>query len=301
MYPRIQQVFRAFRPEVLHTHLDALRYAVPTVMYYKPRSMVHTVHNIAKYEMEWYGRVLQHLAYRCGMVPVAVACEVARSVERVYHLGNCRVISNGVPTELYRTPKVARAEWRAIHGFHEQDVLFVCVGRLVSQKNHALLLRAFAQGPAADARARLVLVGTGPLGPRLHAETERLGLADRVRFLGRRTDIPDVLAAMDAFVLSSDFEGNPVSLMEAMSAGLPVISTAVGGVPELLQSGKEGFLVQPGDVLAIANAMVSLLHNPDARRSMGAAGSMRAQQNFDVATMVGAYEGFYESLNQRAC
>jgi len=121
-------------------------------------------------------------------------------------------------------------------------------------------------------------------------------LSGQVHFLGLRTDIPEVLGAMDVFVLSSDYEGNPLSVMEAMAAGLPIVSTAAGGVPDLFESGKEGFLVQPGDVQGLSNSMASLLGNPEARESMGTAAARRARENFDVSTMVQAYEEVYEEL-----
>lgn len=293
MYSKMQRVFRAFRPEIVHTHMQVLRYAFPSMLLHKPRLMLHTVHNLAEHELEWRGRALQRVAYRCGVKPIGVAHEVARSVERLYNR-SCQVIWNCVPTKLYRHPQIGRADWRAQNGFGQDDVLFVCVARLAPQKNHLLLLHAFARGPAADERARLLLVGAGPLLPRLQAEAKRLGLADKVRFLGSRTDIPDLLGAMDVFVLSSDWEGAPVALMEAMAAGLPVIATAVGGVPESFQDQKEGFLLRPGDASGITDAMMLLLRSGDARRSMGVAASARAQEKFDVAKMVRAYEDLYE-------
>jgi len=105
-----------------------------------------------------------------------------------------------------------------------------------------------------------------------------------------------VLGAMDVFVLSSDYEGNPLSVMEAMASGLPTVSTAVGGVPDLIESGKEGLIVQPGDVQGLSNAMASLLRNREARRSLGMAAARRARKNYDVPKMVQAYEELYENL-----
>jgi glycosyltransferase involved in cell wall biosynthesis len=294
MYSRMNQVFREFQPDIVHTHMQVLRYAFPSMLLHNPRLMVHSVQNVADHELEWRGRVLQRLAYRFGVKPVAVAQEVARSVARVYGIRNCEVIWNCVPTDHYGRPQIGREDWRAQHGFAHDDVLFVCVARFFPQKNHPLLLQAFARGPAADPRARLLLVGTGPLVPQAQAEVKRLGLTDKVHFLGLRSDIPDLLAAMDVFVLSSDWEGAPVALAEAMAAGLPIIATAVGGVPESFQNQKEGILVQPGDAAGIANAMVTLLHSGELRRSMGAAAAVRAREQSDVGKMVRAYEELYE-------
>jgi glycosyltransferase involved in cell wall biosynthesis len=133
----------------------------------------------------------------------------------------------------------------------------------------------------------------------LETQVIGLGLASRVRFLGLRTDIPEVLAACDVFVLSSEFEGNPLSVLEAMAASLPTVSTAVGGVPSLLENGTSGILVDSGDTEGFSKAMESLLSNRDLRRSMGAAAARRARERFDVANMVRAYEEVYESLHSQ--
>jgi glycosyltransferase involved in cell wall biosynthesis len=98
------------------------------------------------------------------------------------------------------------------------------------------------------------------------------------------------------FVLSSDYEGNPLSVLEAMASGLPIISTAVGGVPNLFEAGKEGFLVAPGDLHGFAESMNSLLMYQAARESMGAAAASRARKSFDLSNMVRAYEEVYEDL-----
>jgi glycosyltransferase involved in cell wall biosynthesis len=206
------------------------------------------------------------------------------------------MISNGIPTEHYARPRIPRTEWRAKEGFRDEDVLFVCVARFAPQKNHALLLRAFAEGLASDPSAHLVLIGEGLLQGRLENQAKNLGLAHRIHFLGLRTDIPDVLGAADVFVLSSDFEGNPLSVMEAMSSGLPIVSTAAGGVPDLFECGKEGLIVKPGDVQGLSGAMAYLLGNRGVRRALGSSAAQRARGRFDVSQMVQAYEALYEDL-----
>jgi glycosyltransferase involved in cell wall biosynthesis len=101
---------------------------------------------------------------------------------------------------------------------------------------------------------------------------------------------------MDVFALSSDWEGNPLSVMEAMASGLPIVSTAVGGVPDLIASRREGIIMQPGDVQGFSDAMAWLLRNPEVRQSLGMAAARRARENFDVSTMVRAYEELYDEL-----
>ncbi len=295
-YYRLHRVLRDYRPDIIHTHLQVLRYALPSMFWFKRAAMLlHTVNNVAEREVEPKARWIQRYAFRHGVLPVAVAKEVATSLERLYGIQPCRVIFNCIPTKLYGCPQTPRGEWRAREGFGPDDVLFACVARLAPQKNHALLLKAFAQGPAADPKARLLLVGDGSLRQQLQKQARKLGLAERVHFLGVRTDIPDVLAAMDVFVLSSDWEGNPLAVVEAMASGLPIVSTAAGGVPELMENGKEGFLLQVGDLRGLSDSMIALLKSPETRRSLGIAAARRAR-DFDVSVMIGAYEELYETL-----
>jgi glycosyltransferase involved in cell wall biosynthesis len=300
MYCRLHRALRDYRPDVVHTHMQVLRYALPSMLLLKRASALHTVHNLADREIEPGMRWLQRYALEHGVIPVAVAEEVAVSLERLYGMRGCRVISNGIPTDRYGRPQTPRKEWRAKEGFEDDDVLFVCVARFAPQKNHALLVKAFAQGPASNPHAHLVLVGEGALQYQLEEQAKSLGLARQVHFLGLRTDIPDVLGATDVFVLSSDYEGNPLSVMEAMAAGLPIVSTAAGGVPELFEYGKEGFLVQPGDFQGLSDSMAALLRNREARQSLGMAAARRARKNYDVSTMVQAYEEVYERLVDQA-
>lgn len=294
VYGRLDAVLKEYEPDVIHTHLHVLRYALPSMLLRKRVAMVHTVHNLAEREIEPRARLIQRYALTHGVEPVAVAEEVAASIESLYGIEHCRVIANCIPTELYANPRTPRNEWRAKEGFNEADVLFVCVARFAPQKNHALLLKSFAQGPALVARAHLVLVGEGELRTDLEEQARKLNVSGKVHFLGLRNDIPDVLGAMDVFVLSSDYEGNPLSVLEAMASGLPVVSTAVGGVPKLLDAGKEGFLVPQGDSQALAKPMNTLLKYEAARKSMGAAAASRAKKNYDVPNMVRAYEEVYE-------
>src|SRR5262249_4499085 len=154
--------------------------------------------------------------------------------------------------------------------------------------------------PARDKRSHLVLIGEGDLRESLQAKVLTLGLGNRVHFLGVRTDVAAALGAMDVFVLSSDWEGNPLSVMEAMAAGLPIVATTVGGVSELCQNGVEGLLVPPKDSAALARALVRIGASPAMRRAMGAHGKLRAMRHFDVSHMVDGYTELYKQLLRRS-
>jgi glycosyltransferase involved in cell wall biosynthesis len=257
--------------------------------------MVHTVHNLAEKEIDWSGRLAHRIAFWRGVLPVAIAREVADSLRRVYGIDDFPLIPNGIPVDAFRQPSIVRERWRNKEGFTPTDVLFVCVAGLRPQKNPALLLEAFLRGPAHDPRAQLLFVGRGGLRSELERQIGASGLQGRVHLLGLRSDIPEILNATDVFVLSSDYEGNPLSVMEAMAAGKPMICTAVGGVPELVEDGECGLLVPQRSEKALADAMRYMLESPEARESMGEASARRAAERFDLRVMTKAYENLYRT------
>jgi len=292
---RVARTIERFKPQVLHTHTYTLRYVFPYVLFRRIPAMVHTVHNMAEREVEWYGRWVHRLAFRRGVLPVAIAGEVADSICRVYGIDDFPLIPNGILVDKYRRPSIDRESWRNKEGFTSTDVLFVCVAGLRPQKNPTLLLEAFYRGLASNPRAHLLFAGTGAVRAQLERQMSTLGLQKRVHLMGQRSDIPELLNAADVFVMSSDYEGNPLAVLEAMAAGKPMISTAVGGVPELLEGGC-GLLVPPRDAWALANAMRYTMESPEARASMGEASARRAVERFGVRTMTEAYEHLYKKL-----
>jgi len=291
---RVTRTMEHFRPQVVHTHTYALRYAFPYMLYRRTSAMVHTVHNLAEKEVEWYERWVHRLAFRRGVLPVAIATEVANSIRRVYRIDDIPLIPNGILVDTFRAP-IDHERWRKKEGFTLTDVLFACVAVLRAQKNPTLLLEAFHSGAASDPRAHLLFVGEGPLQSELKRKIGALGLQERVHLLGKRADVPEILNAADVFVLSSDYEGNPLSVMEAMAAGKPMICTAVGGVPELIEDGC-GLLVPPRDAKVLSKAMSHMLENPNARKSMGEKSAKRAVERFDLRAMTKAYEDLYRWL-----
>jgi len=299
---RLDALFRQYRPAVVHTHLGALNYAYPLMIRYRTPARVYTVHNLAEKDIGLRtSPMVRALAFRYrigGVVPVAIAEEVRVSIQKVYGYTNPPLIPNGIPTDEYAPDPDKRVQWRQAHGIEPHATLLTHVGRFAPPKNHALLVEAFAQVHS-DAPLYLLLVGAGELEDAVREQVAGLGLESRVRFLGIRADVADILRASDVFVLSSRWEGNPMSVMEAMAAGLPVVSTAVGGVPELVQEGATGRLVPSEDAGALAQAMQALVDDPARRQAMGAAARQHAVARFDIRHTVRGYEQLYESLLRR--
>jgi glycosyltransferase involved in cell wall biosynthesis len=166
----------------------------------------------------------------------------------------------------------------------------VSVGRLQTPKDPLSFLRALAlvRGPF-----RASLVGDGPDRPAVERELERLGLGGRVTLQGTRDDVPELLASSHVFVLSSHSEALPVSLLEAMAAGLPVVATQVGGVPELVVDGETGLLVPAGDPPGLAAALQRMVDDPALRARLGAAGRARVEEHFRLDMFLEAHLDLY--------
>jgi glycosyltransferase involved in cell wall biosynthesis len=169
----------------------------------------------------------------------------------------------------------------------------VTVGRLQAPKDPLTLVRALA---ALGHAHETVIVGDGPDRSAVEAEVRRLGLDSVVRLAGVRNDVAELLAAADLFVLSSRSEGLPLSILEAMAAGLPVVASSVGGVPELVVDGETGLLVPPGDPRSLARAIERLLADAALRGRLGAAGRARVVEHFDLASAQRAHLDLYRSL-----
>jgi glycosyltransferase involved in cell wall biosynthesis len=176
---------------------------------------------------------------------------------------------------------------------HDRGVpRLIAVGRLKAPKDFLTLIRAFAELP--DGSFEGLIVGDGPDRAPVEAEIRRLGLDGRVRLAGERSDVPALLADSDVFVLSSRSEGLPVSVLEAMAAGLPVVASDVGGLRELVVDGETGLLIPPGDATALAAALSHLIEDRDLRPALGAAGRARAEELFDLAAFRRAHVELYE-------
>ena len=193
------------------------------------------------------------------------------------------VIRNGVTTRALDVTKPRSARPR-----------LVMVGRLQAPKDPITLVRALAMVHAGDIEA--VLVGDGPERAAVEDEIGRLGLGSAVRLLGERTDVAELLATADVFVLSTHSEGLPLSVLEAMAAGLPVVASNVGGIPELVADGVSGLLVPPGDPDALAEAIERLLENPRLSQQLGLAGRRRVLENFDLEAVREAHLALYRRM-----
>lgn len=183
-------------------------------------------------------------------------------------------------------------------GFDDEAILVTVVASLMQNKGHALLLQAFQRACRDNQRLRLLIVGDGPLRKQLEADVSRRELDRTVAFAGIRADVQKLLHVSDIFILPSiEREGLGLALIEAMAAGLPVIGTNLGGIPEVVHDGVNGLLVSPGDVTGMADAITKLAHSPEMRRRMGDEGQRMYKEKFTTARMVRQIARLYENLH----
>jgi glycosyltransferase involved in cell wall biosynthesis len=168
------------------------------------------------------------------------------------------------------------------------------VARFNEPKDQATLLKAIAQ--LSDQSIHLDLVGSGSAWESCKDLAKSLGIQDQVSFLGDRADVPQLLAQSQIFILCTHYEGLPISILEAMRAGLPVIATKVNGIPEEVEHGKTGLLVPDKDVKEVAKALSTLIESPDLRQQMGEAGRQKFLEEFTIERMIDETRTVYEQV-----
>jgi glycosyltransferase involved in cell wall biosynthesis len=304
----VMRLIRSYRPHVLHTHTAKAgaigRAAAMLAGASRPPVVVHTFHGhvLAGYfdqpSTAVFRQIERGLARRTDAL-VAVSPEVrddlvALGVAPPERIG---VIRLGLDlSRRTRTTPAERSDLRRALGLRDDAYVVGWLGRMTSIKRVEDVIAASALARASGVDLQLVLVGDGPLRAQLEHRAVEAGIADACRFTGFQDDVGKFYAAFDTVVLASANEGTPVTLIEALSAGRPVVSTNVGGVPDVVRDGETGLLVPPADTPALANALVRLASDPDLRASMGKQGRETTPQRYSVDRLLADVDVLYRSL-----
>ena len=303
MYPRLWRLLRQMRPAIVHTrNLGPLEMQVAAAAARVP-VRVHGEHGREVDDLDGSNRHLQRV--RKIYAPfvhrwVALSRDLENYLVHKIGIAPARVtqIYNGVDAQRF-TP--AGALPLAIHGCPfdpAQHWIVGTVGRMQAVKDQTQLARAFVRAlelqPALRAKARLVMVGDGPLRAAAQATLDEAGAGALAWLPGARHDVADVMRGLNCFVLPSLAEGISNTILEAMSTGLPVIATRVGGNAELVDDGRTGAVVPPADVEALAQALVRSAGNAAEAAMQGQAGRLEVERRFSMQAMVTAYQGLYD-------
>lgn len=297
------RLIRRHRYEVVHTHnskagfigrLAATLAGTPVI--------VHTVHGFAFHAHErWWRRHLflwlERLAARwCDHLVVISQPLIDWALrERIAPRRRMTKVYSGINLEVFRRP-VDTAAVRAALGLDGRDFVIGEVAKLWPGKGHEVLFRAAATLKDRLPRLRLLIIGEGALEPALRRLARELGIAERVVFTGFRSDIPALMHAVDAAVLPSLFEGMGRAVLEAQAVGKPVIASRVGGIPDLIVDGQTGLLIEPGNVQALAAAILRVSTQPDVGRRLGQAAQRAFDERFEARTMVRQLVDLYQQL-----
>jgi glycosyltransferase involved in cell wall biosynthesis len=275
---RFRRLLQDWKPNVLVTYnWGAIEFALANVI---PLTRhLHVVDGFGPEERNTQiPRRVRMRRFVLGRTPVLLPSRnLVRIAADIWKLSSkvIRYVPNGIDLARFATDGNQRGAVEPVIG---------TVAALREEKNIARLMRAFARLPA----GRLVIVGDGPERPALQALAGSLGINDRVRFAGHHQDTPAFYASFDIFALASDTEQMPLSVIEAMASGLPVVSTAVGDVPVMVAPQNQPFITSLDDV-SLAEALATLATNPDMRRATGLANLAKAQRDFDEAAMFDAH------------
>lgn len=297
---KLRKYFQEFSPDVVHLHNWGNFLEVGMAALLTPGlPLIQTVHGpYMEYGDDWKSkvkkrlrRILEKLISRRYSMIVGVASTVEAYIKGEMHLSTpVSTIHNGIAAQIVNSNRQEFAPATAV-------VIFITVARLAPIKNQALMLRAFGLLHNRVPESELWIIGDGPEAESLKALSAELGVSAAVTFVGYQEKVADWLNRADVFLLSSNYEGVSISVLEAMRAGLPVIASNVGGIPETVETEVTGLVFESGNAEQMAQAMERLALDQPLRKKMGAVGTQRLQANFSIEAMLQGYEDLYKSFS----
>ena len=286
----LAQLLRSERIDLLHSHGKRAHFIGAPAARLTGTIYVHTRHASGETNVNWRTRLTEHAIAPLTHIYIAVSEDVQKRAARYRRIVAHRsmIIPNGIDTDLFHpTGDAERAT--------SETLRIGCVARLSEEKRHEDLLAAAASLKRQGLDFRLILVGEGPLRADLERQVRTLGLSDCVEILGTRNDIADLMRGFDLFALSSRCEGLPLTVLEAMATGLPVVATDVGSLGKVIREGETGFLVPPGVPEALADA-IQRAANADFRKTAAGAARRVVEEQFSLRKMTDAHAALFKRL-----
>ncbi|WP_037306753.1 glycosyltransferase [Ruegeria halocynthiae] len=294
---RALRLTRDWDPHIVHTHLIKSDLVGQLAARLLSRRRVITLHNTdpwrKKRVLSGIYRTLTSGADACLAVTENVADHVAHYGG--YDRDQIEVVQNGVDLDRFAAGQAQPMDLTQF-GVPENAVVLAKIGRVTAQKDHENFLQAISLLRDRNLNLHVLIVGDGELSGVVQERARSLGLGDdQLTFTGNLRDMPALLAAIDIFVLASKWEGLPMALLEAMASEVPVVSTAVGGIPDLINDGVNGMLVAPSDPSALAGALEHMIADADARRLLGEVGRGTVESRFSGAAMMDRLWSIYNA------
>lgn len=259
---KLYQIFNKEKPDVVHTHLYAIKYAMIAAIFSGVKCRVHTVHNIAQKECEKLDKKINKMLYRhCGVIPVALSNIIKNTIIEEYNINrnDIPVIFNGInlSNAIEKKDYDIKGKIKIIH-----------IGRFSKQKNHIGLIQIFEELYNINKNVELILIGIGEEKEKIEKMVLEKNINNSVKFLGQQDDVYKYLNQADIFVFPSLWEGIPMTIIEAMATGLPIVATNVGGINDMLVDYEEALVVEV-DNKKILESILSLINNEKLRKKLG--------------------------------
>ena len=304
---RITAIIREERPHILHTHTAKAgaiaRAAALLAGAARPPIVVHTFHGhvFKGYFGPWrtaFFRQVERALARHSDVLVAVSPEVRDELvaQGIAPGDKFAVVRLGIPLAERLGDETAGLDYRRLYGIPASAFVVGWVGRMTGVKDAGAVLEIVRAARELGVDAVLVMVGDGPDRDGLEQLAHDLGIARSAYFVGYQPEVAGYYRLFDTFLLPSVNEGTPVSAIEALASGTPVVATRVGGVPDVVRDGVDGFLVEPGDVEGAAHRLATLAADAPLRARLGESGRARVLERYSVARLVDAVDRLYRSL-----
>lgn len=284
----IYELYRLFskeKPYVVHSHLYAMKYVTPAAIFARIPIRIHTIHSLANKEVSETQRKIHNFFYRyCHVLPVSIAPEVKKSVREEYNLSEEQMpmIYNGIDLRkcIPKTSYTLNSHINIIH-----------IGSFKKAKNHDGIIESFKMIHNKEPNTVLTLIGAGEMEETIRKKVSEYGLTDCVEFVGTKSDVFTYLNEADIFVLPSLWEGMPITLIEAMGTGLPIVATKVGGIPSMIEDNVSGILVGV-DNKEIADAVLRLVYDANLRKRLGITARKKSEK-FSSEKMAKEYIDLY--------
>lgn len=282
MIIKLKKIINNYKPHVIHTHRHVLEYVVPAVKISKHKKIkiVHTIHNIATKEVRKTLQVLQKIWFKKNIViPVAISELVRDSIIERYNIKNVPIVYNGIELKKCIVKKDYKFQYKILH-----------IGRFSEQKNHIEMIDIFENCLKKNKKLKLILVGSGELFEEVEKIVKEKELENNIILQGKLEECYNIINESDIFILPSKWEGMPMTIIEAMGSGVPCIAYPVGGIPDMIDDGIDGFLPKTKD--EFIDKVLELSENEELRKNIGKKSVIKSKE-FSAIEMCKRYCDIY--------
>ena len=284
----LRKVIKRFKPDVIHAHLRVMTVLLPCIVFRKKFRVLYTVHNLAAKDGRGFLKYVLSFAFKfCNVQPIAISDTCRQSITEYYRFPIDKIPCVYVGTDLHRFNR--KNEYSMLN---DEIIRFIAVGRLTKQKNYSLMINAFIEAHKHKTNIQLTIVGKGEEYNQLVNIVNMRNQQNVIKVVGYVSDLKSALENSHVYLMSSDWEGLPQSALEALSIGLPIVTTKAGGVVDIVKEGENGFLVECGDQEGLTKAILKISNSRE-QRNLFSKNNIRDSVKYSINKCAEDYEKIY--------